>query len=330
MQRRSSHAQPPHPFAAELVVVTTARPDRPGIELASLTKSYGHVQAVRGVDLAITAGETVALLGPNGAGKSTTIDLLLGLSQPDSGSVTVFGTSPGEAAGSGWISGMLQSGSPPEHLRVREFVKLVASYYPHPLGVDDVLRASGALEFADQWTTKLSGGQAQRVRFAAALVSDADFLVLDEPTAGIDVEGRHEFWEVMRAVAARGKTIVFATHYLEEADAFADRIVLITGGRIIADGSATEIKAKAGSRSIRATLRGVDAGKLSELPGVISTQRHGDAVVLACSDADAALAALFASFPEVRDVEARGGTLEDAFLELTGNVQSTQSTEVER
>ncbi len=225
---------------------------------------------------------------------------------------------------------MLQSGTPPERLRVREFVKLVASYYPHPLGVDDVLRMSGAQEFAERWTTKLSGGQAQRVRFAAALVSDADLLVLDEPTAGIDVAGRREFWAVMRTVAAQGKTIVFATHYLEEADAFADRIVLIARGRIIADGSATEIKARAGSRSIRATLRGVDAGALSELPGVIATQRHGDAVVLSCADADAALAALFAVFPEVRDVEVRGGTLEEAFLELTGDEQSTHSEEIVR
>jgi ABC-2 type transport system ATP-binding protein len=213
-------------------------------------------------------------------------------------------------------------------LRVREFVKLVASYYAHPLRVDDVLRASGAQDFAERWTTKLSGGQAQRVRFAAALVSDADLLVLDEPTSGIDVEGRHEFWEVMRGVAAQGKTIVFATHYLEEADAFADRIVLIARGRIVADGSATEIKAKAGSRSIRATLRGVDVGTLSALPGVIATQRHGDTVALSCTDADAALAALFATFPQVRDVEARGGTLEEAFLELTGDERAAHFEEV--
>jgi ABC-2 type transport system ATP-binding protein len=305
-------------FVAEVVAVSAGRPDEPGIELAGLTKSYGHVQAVRGIDLAIKAGETVALLGPNGAGKSTSIDLLLGLSRPDFGSVSVFGASPAEAVRSGWIGGMLQSGSPPDHLRVREFVELVASYYPHALRVDDALRASGAQGFAERWTTKLSGGQAQRVRFAAALVSDADLLVLDEPTAGIDVEGRHEFWEVMRGVAAQGKTIVFATHYLEEADAFADRIVLIARGRIVADASATEIKARAGSRSIRATLRGVDVATLRALPGVIAVQRHGDTVVLSCADADAALAALFTKFPDVRDVEAQGGTLEEAFLELTG------------
>jgi ABC-2 type transport system ATP-binding protein len=142
-------------------------------------------------------------------------------------------------------------------------------------------------------------------------------LILDEPTAGIDVEGRHEFWQAMRGVAAKGKTVVFATHYLEEADAFADRIVLMARGRIVADGPATEIKAKAGSRTVRATLPGVDLQSLRALPGVMNVERHGDTVVLSCSDADVALAALFAKFPQVRDVEARGGSLEEAFLELT-------------
>jgi ABC-2 type transport system ATP-binding protein len=142
--------------------------------------------------------------------------------------------------------------------------------------------------------------------------------VLDEPTTGIDVEGRHEFWEVMRGVAAQGKTVIFATHYLEEADAFADRIVLIARGRVVAEGPATEIKAKAGSRSIRATLPQVAVESLRALPGVVAVERHGETVVLSCSDADGALASLFAKFPEVHDVEARGGTLEEAFLELTG------------
>lgn len=307
--------------------MSVGRPGRAGIELAGLTKSYGQVRAVRGIDLTVGAGETMALLGPNGAGKSTTIDLLLGLSRPDAGTVSVFGTSPGEAVRAGWVGGMLQTGSPPDHLRVRELVALVASYYPRPLRVDDVLRVTGARAFADRWTTKLSGGQAQRVRFAAALVSNADLLVLDEPTAGIDVEGRHEFWEVMRTVTGEGKAIVFATHYLEEADAFADRIVLMTQGRIAADGSTTEIKAKAGSRSIRATLPHVDMALLAALPGVVAVERHGDTVVLSCADADAALASLFATFPQARDVEARGGTLEEAFFELTGEDHNPHSKE---
>ncbi len=301
-----------------------------GVKAIDLTKSYGSVQAVSGIDLSIAPGETVALLGPNGAGKSTTIDIILGLSRPDRGSVSVFGVPPASAVRSGWVGGMLQSGFPPDLLKVREFVTLMASYYPHPLRVDDVLRLTGAQEFADRWTKKLSGGQAQRARVAAALVGNPDLVVLDEPTAGIDVEGRHEFWEVMRGVAAQGKTVIFATHYLEEADAFADRIVLIARGRIVADGPATEIKAKAGSRSIRATLPHVDVESLRALPGVVAVERHGDAVVLSCSDADAALASLFATFPEVRDVEARGGTLEEAFLELTGDENGPRAEETGR
>jgi ABC-2 type transport system ATP-binding protein len=285
--------------------------------LSGLAKSYGPVRAVRGVDLVIAPGETVALLGPNGAGKTTTIDMMLGLTWPDEGRVSIFGVPPAVAVRDGYVGAMLQTGSPLDHLRVREQVAMMASYYPHPLPVDDVLRVTGADEFAGQWTTKLSGGQAQRVRFAAALVGDPDLLLLDEPTAGIDVEGRRDFWQAMRAVTERGKTVVFATHYLEEADAYADRIVLIARGEIVADGPATEIKAQAGARTIRATLPGVDVGALSALPGVRSAQRHGDAVLLSCTNSDAALVALLAAFPGARDIEVTGGSLEEAFLELT-------------
>ncbi len=299
--------------------MSASEPVGMGIELSKVAKSYGSVRAVRGIDLAVAPGETVALLGPNGAGKTTTIDMILGLSRPDSGTVAVFGASPTEAVKFGWIGGTLQDGSPPDQLRVRELVALVASYYPHPLGVDDVLRQTGIADIAGRWASKLSGGQAQRVRFAAALVGEPDLLVLDEPTSGIDVEGRIEFWQAIRAVAERGKTILFATHYLEEADANADRIVLMARGRIIADGPATEIKAKVGSRSIRATLPVADLDALRALPGVLSAERHGDAITLSCSDTDAALSALLSSFPGVRDVEVRGANLEEAFLELTAD-----------
>jgi ABC-2 type transport system ATP-binding protein len=288
-----------------------------GVVLSGLAKSYGPVRAVRHMDLVIAPGETVALLGPNGAGKTTTIDIMLGLTRPDQGTVSIFGAPPAAAVRDGWVGAMLQTGSPLDHLKVRELVRMMASYYPHPLAVEEVLRVTGASDFAERWTTKLSGGQAQRVRFAAALVGDPDLLLLDEPTAGIDVEGRRDFWKAMRAVAERGKTVVFATHYLEEADAYADRIVLIARGEIVADGPATEIKAQAGARSIRATLPDVDVEALSALPGVRSAQRHGEAVLLSCTDADAALGALLAAFPGTRDIEVTGGSLEEAFLELT-------------
>jgi ABC-2 type transport system ATP-binding protein len=290
-----------------------------GIILSQLAKSYGNVRAVRSVDLMIAPGETVALLGPNGAGKTTTIDMVLGLTRPDSGSVSLFGMPPAKAVAAGAVGGMLQTGSLIEYLSVRELVTMVASVYPRPLAVDEALRLSGAAEFADRRTTKLSGGQVQRVRFAAALVANADLLVLDEPTAALDVEGRREFWASMRAVAAQGKTVIFATHYLEEADAYADRIVLLARGRIVADGPATEIKAMAGGKTIRGTLPGTDVAQLAALPGVRTADRHGDAVVLSAADSDSALRALLGRFPEVRDIEVYGAGLEEAFLELTGD-----------
>jgi ABC-2 type transport system ATP-binding protein len=291
---------------------------RDGIVLTGLKKSYGPVEAVRGIDVTITRGETVALLGPNGAGKTTTIDMMLGLTRPDAGTVSLFGLSPSEAVAAGRIGGMLQTGSLLEYLSVRELVEVVASLYPRPLGVDDVLEATGSAGFASQRTTSLSGGQTQRVRFALALVANPDLLVLDEPTAALDVEARRDFWSAMRSVAQSGKTIVFATHYLEEADAYADRIVLVARGRIIADGPATEIKAKVGGRTIRATLPEVDLDVLATLPGVTTTERRGEAVVLSCSDSDAALRALLAGYPDARDIEVRGAGLEDAFLLLVG------------
>jgi ABC-2 type transport system ATP-binding protein len=291
----------------------------PGIVLSRIVKSYGAVHAVRSVDLAIASGETVALLGPNGAGKSTTIDLLLGLSRPDSGHVSVFGRAPSEAVAAGLVGGMLQTGSLLPFLSVRELVTMVASLYPRPLPVAEVLAVTGITEVADRPTGRLSGGQAQRVRFACALAANPDLLLLDEPTAALDVAGRHEFWASVRAVAAHGKTVIFATHYLEEADAYADRIVLLARGRVVADGPATEIKARVGGRTIRATLPGAGLGELAALPGVISADRRGDGVILACADAEATLRELLGRYPAIRDIEVRGAALEDAFLALTGD-----------
>jgi ABC-2 type transport system ATP-binding protein len=233
--------------------------------------------------------------------------------------VSLFGMPPAEAVAKGAVGGMLQTGELVQYLTVREAVTMVASVYPHPLRVDDVLRLTGAAAFADQRTNRLSGGQTQRVRFAIALIGDPDLLLLDEPTAAIDVEGRHEFWAAMRTIAAQGKTIIFATHYLEEADAFADRIVLLARGRIVADGPATEIKAKVSGRTIRATLPGADPARLAALPGVTNAELHGDAVALSCGDSDAALRALLAQFPSVHDIEVLGAGIEEAFLALTGD-----------
>jgi ABC-2 type transport system ATP-binding protein len=288
------------------------------IELAGIAKSFGEIRAVRGIDVAIERGETVAFLGPNGAGKSTTIDMLLGLLEPDAGSVSVFGSSPGDAVASGAVGAMLQTGGLIRELRVRELVAMMAALYPKPFPVADVLELAGLTEIGDQLTQKLSGGQTQRVRFAVALVGDPELLVLDEPTVAMDVEGRRSFWATMRELAGRGKTVLFATHYLEEADAYADRVVLMAHGNVVADGPPTEIKAMVGLRTIRATLPGAaDTRALEALPGVTRVERHGETILLACTDSDAAIRALLAHFPEARDLEIRGAGLEEAFLELT-------------
>jgi ABC-2 type transport system ATP-binding protein len=295
------------------------------VALDDIKKSFrspaGPVQAVRGVSVTIAPGEVVALLGPNGAGKSTTIDVLLGLTKPDAGTATVFGRAPGDAVKAGSLAAMFQTGALLRSLSVRELVRVMASVYPAPLPVDDVLELVGIEGLADRRTEKLSGGETQRVRFALALVPDPDLLVLDEPTVGMDVEGRHAFWTTMRAFAARGKTVLFATHYLEEADAFADRAVLMARGRIVVDGPTTEIKARVGTRTIQATLPGANLTVLGHLPGVSGADTRGDAVVLRCTDSDAAVRALLEWFPHVRDIEIAGADFEEAFLELTRDEQ---------
>ncbi len=292
-----------------------------GIRLQGLEKSFstpqGVVRAVDGIDVAVSAGETVALLGPNGAGKTTTIDMLLGLLPPDAGAVSLFGNPPAEAIADGAVGAMLQMGSLLPYLSVRELLTMMAALYPDPMDVDEVIEIVGLGDIVGRMTHRLSGGQTQRVRFAIALVSNPDLLVLDEPTVAMDVEGRHAFWTTMRGFAAGGKTVIFATHYLDEADDYADRAVLMARGKIVADGPTTEIKAMVGGRRIRATLPNADLGALERLPGVLSAERRGEAIVLRCSDSDQAIRALLAAHADVRDIEITGAGLEEAFLELT-------------
>jgi ABC-2 type transport system ATP-binding protein len=295
-----------------------------GIELTGLVKSFGAVRAVRDVSIAIPPGETVALLGPNGAGKSTTIDILLGLARPDAGTVSIFGAAPDRAIAAGAIGAMLQTGQLLRDLSARELVTMMASLYPKPLPVDEVLGLTGIEAIADRRTQKLSGGETQRVRFALALVSDPQLLVLDEPTVAMDVESRHAFWTSMRDFAARGKTVLFATHYLEEADSYSDRAVLMARGRVVADGPTTEIKAMVGTRTIRATLPDVALAELEALPGVKQVERRGEAVTLRCGDSDAAIRSLLGAYPAARDVEISGAGLEEAFLQLTGDVDDEE------
>jgi ABC-2 type transport system ATP-binding protein len=294
-----------------------------GIRLSGLAKTYatptGPVPAVRGIDISIPAGETVALLGPNGAGKSTTIDMLLGLLKPDAGTISIFGDAPGNAIAAGKVGAMLQAGAVLRELTVRELIEMMASLFPTPMDIDRVLDLASIREIASRRTEKLSGGQTQRVRFAVALVSDPDLLVLDEPTVGMDVGTRHAFWMTVREFAASGKTVLFATHYLEEADLYADRAVLVAAGTVIADGPPTEIKGMVGSRTIRATLPDVQPEELERLDGVTSAARRGEAIVLTCSDSDLAIRELLVRFPSVRDIEISGAGLEEAFLHLTAD-----------
>jgi ABC-2 type transport system ATP-binding protein len=306
-----------------MVVDMPPTPPSDRVCLTGLSKAYGPIQAVGHLDLEIRPGEVIALLGPNGAGKSTALDLLLGLQEPDRGTVSIFGRSPHEAIASGSVGAMLQVGQLIRDLDVRELVELVASLYPNPMTVDDVLARTGLSDIAGQRTQKLSGGQSQRVRFALALVSDPDLLVLDEPTVAMDVSARAAFWASIRALTDRPRTIVFATHYLEEADLYADRVVLLAHGRLVADGPTTEIKAMVGGRTIRGTLLGAStdasatSARLGQLPGVTGCGVQGDTVSITSVDSDATLRALLPAEPGLRDIEVRGAGLEQAFVELT-------------
>ena len=300
----------------------TLDPPALGVALRGLVKTFpspaGPVQAVRGIDLDIACGETVALLGPNGAGKSSTIEMILGLSKPDAGTVDVLGLSPKQAIQRGAIGAMLQVGAVLGELSVRELVDMMGSLFPSPLGVDETLQLAGIGDIAERRTNRLSGGQTQRVRFAVAMVSDPDLIILDEPTVAMDVESRVAFWATMRSFTERGKTVIFATHYLEEADDYADRIVLMARGEIVADGTAAELRAASGGRHIKAVLAGASSELLESLAGVVTATIHGEAIDLACADSDVAIRALLAAYPDVHEIEIVGAGLEHAFLELTG------------
>ncbi len=290
-----------------------------------VTKSYGDVRAVDGLTLTLRPGETVALLGPNGAGKSTTLDLLLGLKQPDTGTVRVFGTGPREAIVAGRVGAMLQSGGLMDEITVAELVRLGCALHPKAHPVADVLARAGLTKIADRKVDKLSGGQAQRVRFALATAGDSDLIVLDEPTTGMDVSARRAFWATMREQADQGRTVLFATHYLEEADAIADRVLVLHRGRLLADGTAAEIKARAGARRISFDLDGpIDEQALRALPFLTSLTVSGRAVRIQSSDADATVHAAYGLGLYPRNLEVAGLGLEQAFVALTAAEEAKQ------
>ena len=300
-------------------------PRVPAISLGDLTKSFGDVHAVRGIDLQIEQGEIVAFLGPNGAGKTTTIDMLLGLSRPTDGSVEVLGLPPRQAIARGLVSAVMQTGGLLKDLTVRETVEYTASLFADTQPVDAVLAHAGITGLADRRVVKCSGGEQQRLRFAMALLSDPALLLLDEPTTGMDVEGRRAFWSAIRRDAEKGRTVLFATHYLEEADQYADRIVLMRKGRIVADGTGSQIKALAAGRTVRATLDDPDHQALARLDGVDSVEVRGDTVLLHARDTDA-VALYLLTQTGARDLEITARGIEEAFLTLTGDADETAQT----
>ncbi|MBW8703840.1 Daunorubicin/doxorubicin resistance ATP-binding protein DrrA [Streptomyces sp. MBT84] len=279
-------------------------------------KTYGAVRAVDGVDMRIAQGETVALLGRNGAGKSTTISLLLGLVQADEGTVELFGTAPERSVLAGRVGAMLQDSRAVPRVTVRELVSFVEGRYPAPMPVAQALELAGITDLAGRRVDRLSGGQTQRVRYAVALAGNPSLLVLDEPTAALDVEARHSFWRSMREYAGLGRTVLFSTHYLEEADAHADRIIVIDRGRVVADGTGEQLRRAAGGNLVSIDLAGRGTEGLTLLPGVRSMEVRGDRALLRTDDSDATVIAL-AGLGAIRGLEVAPASLDDAFLALT-------------
>ena len=276
------------------------------------------VRALDSVCFDIHRGETVALLGPNGAGKSTAIDTMLGLRPQTSGEVRVLGGTPAAAVAAGKIGGMLQTSGLPEAATVGELVGLFRQLYSGARSQRELLALAGLTDLAGRGVGKLSGGQMQRVRFALALAGLPELLFLDEPTVGLDVEARRHFWQSLQAIAAEGTTTAFATHYLDEADANASRIIVISQGRVIADGTPADIKSSTSARTLRAAMPGPDPAALLALPGVADVSVQGDAVAIRTTDADATLHAWYGLGRPIHGLEIGGGGLEEALLTLTG------------
>ncbi len=282
------------------------------IEISGLTKRYGSLTAVNNLQLEIPAGQIMALLGPNGAGKSTTTEMVLGLVRPDAGLIRVFGKDPIQAVRQGLSGAMLQNGSLLADAPVKSLMKLMHGLHTKPLPLGEVIERAELTPILNTPAGKLSGGQAQRVRFALAIMGDPQLVILDEPTVGMDVDARRRFWATMTDLTDGGRTVVFATHYLDEADEFAQRIVVMAQGGIVADGTGSQIKAVVGGRQIR--FAG-PTHRWDQLPGVVTAQADGGGWVLTSTDSDTTLRHLLA-LDGIHNIEITAPRLEDAFLEL--------------
>jgi len=288
----------------------------PAVELTGVTKRYGSVTALAGLDLVVRPGEVVAYLGPNGAGKTTTIDLILGLAAPSEGRVQVFGLEPTAAVRAGLVSAVQQTGGLLKDLTVAETVRYLSLLFPYSRPLDEVMARAGIDHIADRRVGSCSGGEQQRLRFALALLPDPALLILDEPTQGMDVEGRREFWGAIRNDASQGRTVIFATHYLEEADSYADRVVMLSRGRIVADGTPASLKSLAAGRRIRARWPGASPGLLEAIGAVQSVSITGETVELMSTDSDQVARYLLTQTP-ASDLEITSVNLEEAFVALT-------------
>jgi len=305
---------------------TAAYGTAPVVSFQNVSKHYGSLRAVDGLSLDLRPGETVALLGPNGAGKSTSLDMLLALRKPTSGKIQMFGSDPYHAVKSGRVGAMLQSGGLMPEVTVRELVTLVTGLHPKPEPVDVTLKRAGIAEFADQRVDRLSGGQTQRVRFALAICGKSELIVLDEPTTAMDVETRQLFWANMKAEVAEGRTLLFATHYLEEADQAADRILVINRGRLLADGTPEEIKARAGAKRLSFRLDRVDEPFLLGLPGLVNLEVRHDVVQIQSTDSDATLYAIIDAGYRPHEIEVGSLGLEQAFIAITAEDDRSDTT----
>lgn len=294
----------------------------PPAELKNVTHRYGSHTALQGLSLTLRAGEVVALLGPNGAGKTTAVKLMLGLLQPSDGTATIFGRSPKERATRQRIGAMLQVARVPETLAVGEYLDLFRSYYPRPLPTGEIVEVAGLTGLEKRQFKDLSGGEKQRMLFALALCGDPDLIFLDEPTVGMDIETRHNLWRQVRSLADRGKTVLLTTHYLEEADMLADRILVIAKGSVVAEGTPTEIKGRVGGRKVRCVTSLSDEF-LSGLPGVQGVAHTGAGVALTVENAETVLRIMLAADATMHSLEVSSPALEDAFLELTRTTTDT-------
>jgi len=296
--------------------VTSVKAESTVASLEAVNKNYGDVRALRGVDFRVRAGEIVALLGPNGAGKTTAVKLLLGLMPPNAGRVRVFGGDPTNPENRMRTGAMLQVGRVPETLRVREHIDLFSSYYPKPMSSTEILAAAGLEKLADRKFGELSGGQRQRVLFALAICGDPDLLFLDEPTVGLDVEARRLLWDEIRHLVGRGKTVLLTTHYLQEADALADRVAVINQGEIIAQGTPAEIKAQTSGKRIRC-ITSLRMNSLRQIAGVTDVKEDREAVEINAREAEPVVRELLARDATLSGLEITSAGLEEAFLALT-------------